>query len=79
MRYRSESEAIRRDVQRAAEVGRGESRGVLRMTASRHAGIHIADFEKLPVSATALSLRDDDGNYFFMVGFSKVGGPDVMR
>jgi hypothetical protein len=69
---------VRRAVERASERSRGVLRAYVGMSATRFAEIHIGDASKLPVEEGVTELQNEDGQNYFLPGYSKVGGPDVL-
>jgi hypothetical protein len=57
----------------------GAPNALLRMVASRQMALTVADFSALPVVPGALELQAAGGEGYFMIGYSKPGGPDVIR
>lgn len=69
---------IRRAVGRASERSRGVLRAYAGMGASRMAEIHIANVSKLPVVEGVDALQNEAGQNIFLLGYSQIGGPDVL-
>lgn len=56
---------------------RGVPRRSTNTLASRSADIHLEDTTRLPVAQRTQELQNASGQFYFIVGYSKVGGPDV--
>lgn len=76
------TEKGRRDIRRAVERTSDRARGVIPayvgLAAMRMAEIHIADVSKLPVEEGTVNLQNGSGQDLFMIGYSVVGGGDVV-
>lgn len=77
------SEAARRIVEAALSRGMDRLRGYgsasRRLSGFRAVVLTIPDLLKLPVEYNADQLQDEDGNFYFLAGYSVVGGDDVLR
>lgn len=67
----------------AREAAQADSNGLYRsvFSPSSEADIlhRVADISKLPVAVNTTELQDADGNFYFLLGYSQVGGPDKLR
>lgn len=69
-------------IERVAERNRGVNRSVVGFSATRMSEVHIADMSKLPhdnnPETQNISTKNDAGQNLFLLGYSVLGGPDVM-
>lgn len=72
------SRPIRKAIERASERSRGVLRAYVGLSAMRMAEIHIADVSKLPVEEGFDTLVNESGQDIFLLGYSQIGGPDVL-
>jgi hypothetical protein len=78
MRNRIAQQKAQDNVQKAVERVSGQFNGVSLFTSSRSIDIEIADRSKLPVETSDTPLQTEDGDFIFMIGYSQVGGGDVI-
>lgn len=69
---------LRKAVERGSERSRGIVRPYVGFSAMRIAEIHIADVSKLPVQEGVDELQNGSGQDIFLLGYSQIGGPDVL-
>ena len=79
MRTPSAREAHLRFLQRAADKGDGVPRQLFHTVASRITQNSIADSTRLPVFPSTDKISDGAGHRYFQLGYSQIGGPDIIR
>jgi hypothetical protein len=78
MRNRIAQQRAQDSVQRSVDRVEGQYSGVSLFTSSRSIDIEISDRSKLPVETSDTPLQTEDGDFVFMIGYSQIGGPDVI-
>jgi hypothetical protein len=57
---------------------RGQFRNVLYFSSESEVSQRIPDISKLPSAQNNVDLQDEDGNFYFYIGYSDVDGPDII-
>jgi hypothetical protein len=78
MRSRIAQRVVADRFERANERAEGRVRSVLSFSSDRAAAINIPDLNRLPVMEATHDLQDEDGNFYFYIGYSDVDGPDII-
>lgn len=78
MKNRIAQQRLRDNIERAVDTVEGRERTILLFSASSEMKQRIGDIGKLPVAQNDTSLQDADGNFYFLVGYSAIDGPDVI-
>lgn len=63
---------------RGAERAQGRLRSLAPMSAAAALSTSVADPSKLPSIEETTDLQDEDGNFFFLIGYSVVDGGDII-
>ena len=78
MRNRIAQQRQQEIFQSTADRAAGRERTMLLFSSEQEMNQRIADIGKLPVAQNDTSLQDADGNFYFLVGYSVIGGPDII-
>ena len=70
---------VRKDaIEKTVEEAAGFVSVLPSFTSDLAAWLQISDMEKLPVLSGNPELQNPSGDFIFMIGYSQVGGPDVI-
>lgn len=64
--------------EKAAEEADGRLQSLLSFAIDRASAINIPDTSKLPVLENTTRLQNDDGDFYFLFGYSNFDGPDIL-
>jgi hypothetical protein len=78
MRSRIAQQVRRDDFDRAQQSAQGNIRSLMLFTSSRAAQLSIADMQKMPSVENTTRLQDVDGNTYFTIGYSAIGGGHII-
>jgi hypothetical protein len=80
MKSASAKNLLTRSVHTASMRGAGLNPRSMGMMASRAGQISIPDVGQLPIEEeTGGEMQDEDGNFFFFLGYSVMGGDHLLR
>lgn len=79
MRNRIAQQRQRDYLERAIDSAAGRDRTVLSFTSESEVNQRIPDLSKLPAALNNTVLqRASDGAFYHYIGYSKIGGPDII-
>lgn len=78
MRSTRAREYLGQMVDNRADLSQGLGRSVMRFGAASMSSNLITDMGRMPVVPTGTQLQRTDGKFIFLVGYSAVGGGDVV-
>jgi hypothetical protein len=62
----------------AQDKAAGRDRVLLLFSSSAEMVQRVGDYSKLPAAVNNTQLQDEDGNFYFMFGYSAIDGPDII-
>jgi len=78
MRNRIAQQRQRDYFERASQTVNGQERTLLLFSSSAEVMQRIGNVGQLPVEENTTALQDEDGNFFFLFGYSEFGGGDII-
>lgn len=78
MKSASARAILRQAVRQAAQFELGMAQVPFRMNGARTLNIDVPSIMRLPCAEIESELQTADGETVFVVGYSEVGGPDVL-
>lgn len=78
MKSRMAQALARRDAQEVVDRASGTPTVASPFAATRAMAMLVPNFRELPDDAADHPLQNADGEFLFLVGYSALGGPDVL-